>query len=553
MSRPEERERQGEASSVEPSTPRSSIWQGFLGTASVVAYALLFELARNLVLNSLGESAAVKVAAGALRWLSVLVVAAAAVYVGHRFVQRYRERIRTANELEMIADLADSGPPVRAASVRHPGRFVDAAWEDLEIAVLRHLPVRDFETAALLAVLAAVLDAPARLPVAQAESRATAVTKLAELTRAGIVTPLGVQRHCLCKVPGLPAKWEVTARPQWRAALTALVHFYADRATRWAFALDSEQFAAGARLWFDAEERGLRELVFACASLGAAVPATLVPELVRIGDALDGWYARIGKRENHRQLAAELNRIRGLEGLVVHRDLVQMRAGLLHGRPKRYRPRNLSTSLAARWEHREALRILAESPDNLPAVAARLEAAWWLLPREDVAGEVCALINLAVVHIHQGRLDAAQDRLELAESLTNAGREPDGRAQIQETMGVVRWARGDFRRALRCWQRALTGYRTLADDPGTARCLQHLGSAMIVAPEYSDTLFPADRPLPSLEVQRQASGWLAEAHRLHPAARHTERYIAKARWVLTGTELSVLDHIDHWPLADMGR
>ncbi|WP_040736077.1 tetratricopeptide repeat protein [Nocardia tenerifensis] len=525
-----------------------------------MAYALLFELARNLVLNSFGESAAVKVAAGTLRWLSVLVVAVAAVYVGYRFLQRYREKARTARELAMIADLIEPGPRVDVAPVPRPDRTTDERWNDPLVAVLRDLPVNDFETAALLAVLAAILETEARLSEAPEERQFTAPTVLARLVERGVVVCLGVQRYCLSKEPGQPTKEEVLAGPQWRAALTALVRFYADRATRWVFALDSVRFAAGARRWFDAEEPVLRELVSQCALLGAAVPVNLVPELVRIGDALDGWYARMGKREHHRRVAAKLSRVSGLENLVAQRDLVRMRANLLRERPRRYRPRNLSTSLAARWEHRAALRLLERRRPlgrgrrgvDLAEVAAGLEAAWWALPREDVAGEVCALINLAVVHLRQGRLDAAQDRLELAASLTRTGRDPDGRAHIRETMGVVWWARGEFHRALRSWQQALTGYRALADDPGTARCLQHLGSAMIVAPEYGATLLAADSTPTPEQVQRQATGWLAEAHRLHRLHRlhrpdaecHAQHYVAQAR----STGLVPLDHIDQWPL-----
>lgn len=534
MSHPEE-PRDG-AASTQPGTPRSSIWQGFLGTASVVAYALLFELARNLVVNSFGESTAVEVLAETLRWLSVLVVAVAAMYVGYRFILRYRERVRTARELELIADLVEPGPQVLAPAV-NPCPLApssdDRLNDEMICAVLRDLPVREFETAALLAVLTAALDAPARLPLEHVPPQSTAAVLLADLRHREIVTLVGGQRYCLRRVPRLPRRAEVIAKPEWRAASTALVHYYADRATRWALALESVRFAAGARLWFEAEEPYLRELVAGCAALGADIPATMVPDLVRIGDALDGWYARIGMGENESGLAAELCGVHGLENLVLHRDLAWMRAERLGDRPQRYRPRNLSTSLAARWEHRAALRLLAASPTDLPAVAARLAAAWWLLPREDVAGEVCALINLAVVHIHQGRLDAAQDRLELAESLTRTGRDPGGRAHIHETMGIVWWARGEPRRALRCWQQALTGYRTLADDLGTARCLRHLGSAMVVAPEHGGTLLGADPPLTRAEVHRQAGGWLAEAHRLHPAPRYAENYGVEARSALS--------------------
>ncbi|QBS39833.1 hypothetical protein DMB37_06475 [Nocardia sp. CS682] len=535
----------------------------------MVAYALLFELARNVVVNSLGESPAVEVAAGTLRWLSVLVVVAAAVYVGYRFVQRYREKVRTAHELDMIADLVEPGPEVSTGEVGSsrldsdprpdPDRDPDIieGWRDEVVAVLRELPGNKFETAALLAVLTAALDAPARLPWEQDEPPRTAAVLLGDLLRDGRVEMVAAQRYRLLEVPGEPRNEHVIASPRWAAALTALVHYYADRATRWALALDSVRFAAGAGRWFKAEEPNLCKLVRECKAFDSDIPTTLVPELVRIGDALDGWYARIGAETSSRELAAVLRNVEGMKSLVLQHDLFAMRAGALNRRPKRYRPRNVSTSLAARWEHQEALRKLAEwrrrsdsrpptdSAGDLDAVVAHLESAWWLLPREDVAGEVCALINLAVVHIRQGRLDAAQDRLELAESLTRDGRDPDGRAHIRETMGIVWWSRGEYRRALRCWQQALTAYRTLVDDHGTARCLKHLGSAMLVAPGHGGTLLPAEH-LTITEVRRQASGWLAESQRLQPNSLHLQHYLGEARTLLTDT--AVLTHIDHWPL-----
>ncbi|MFG1795162.1 tetratricopeptide repeat protein [Nocardia sp. NPDC049149] len=538
----------------------------------MLSSTLLLELAHNMVVNSLGESSVAKVAANALRGLWVVIVLVAVAYVGYRSLLWYRERIRTAHELDLIADLVEPGPRVLAVEREPcpgPPRIV-AALNGHEIgAVLRELPVREFEAIALLAALTAALDAPARLPLEQVAPHPTGTVLLDDLQHRGIVTSLGSQRFCLRQVPRLPDRATVLAGARWRAALTALVHYYADRATRWAFALNSVRFAAGARRWFESEEPYLRTLITSCAALGDVVPATLAPELVRIGDALDAWHARIGLGENSSGLAAELCAVHGLEDLVLHRDLAWMRADRLRARPQRYRPRNLSTSLAARWEHRAALRLLATAPTTavereakLAAAAARLEASWWLLPREDVAGEVCALINLAVVHIRQGRLDAAQDRLELAESLTRTGRDPDGRAHVHETLGIVWWTRGEPRRALRCWQQALTGYRTMADDHGTARCLQHLGSAMIVAPEHGGTLLGADPPLTRSEVQRQASGWLAEAHRLHPAARYAEHYAGQVRSMLTPStrregirrllppreSTTSLDQIDRWPL-----
>ncbi|QIS04703.1 hypothetical protein F5X71_22360 [Nocardia brasiliensis] len=544
-----------------PSTPRSTVWQGFLGTASVVAYALLFELARSLVINSLGDSTGVKVLAGTLRWLSVLVIVAAAVYVGYRFVQWYREKVRVTEELALLADLIEPAPQ-RATAHRcsGPPRSTAALNDRIIVAVLRELPVRDFETAALLAVLDAALDAPARLPVERLAAPPTAAVLLGELRRDGIVNTAGAQRYCLRKVPVLPDRADVRGGARWPAALTALVHHYADRSARWATALETVRFAAGARRWFEAEEPYLCTLVHRCAELGAELPAAVVPELARIGDALDVWYARIGLEENHAGLAADLCALPGLNDHVLHRDLARLRADRLRERPGRYRPRSLSTGLAARWEHRAALRRLERpGPRELPAVVAQLEASWWLLPREDVAGEVCALINLAVAHLWQGRLDAAKDRLDLADALTRTGRDPDGRAHVHETMGLVWWVRGDAAKALHRWQQALGEYRVMADDHGIARCLQHLGSALLEDPGHAETLLGPG--LSRLEVTRQVTGWLATARRLHRDLRYAEHYAAQAEAQLGGTRRTglralldrtpshaPLTEIDRWPL-----
>ncbi|WP_280361332.1 hypothetical protein [Nocardia wallacei] len=190
--------------------------------------------------------------------------------------------------------------------------------------------------------------------------------------------------------------------------------------------------------------------------------------------------------------------------------------------------------------------------EELDEVVDQLEKAWWWLPRADVAGEVCALIDLAVVHLQQGRLVAARNRLELAESLTRGGRDLSGRAHTFELMGVLWWVRGEPRRALRFWQVALTRYNELDHRLGTARCLQHLGSAMTVAPEYGSLLLDGD--IDTSEVLRQASGWLAEAGARHPDALFAHRYRTAVCEQLRACDLAPLDRAERWPLpvADGG-
>ncbi|MEV6335369.1 tetratricopeptide repeat protein [Nocardia vinacea] len=522
-------------------TPRSSIWEGVLGTAEVVAWALVLELGRNIVVNSLGDSDVVKVIGGVLRGLAIVAVLGAGAYVAYRRIDSFRERVRTERELALIAELVEPGEPVRFARSRpDPPRQLSEHDHHPILAVLRDLPVQEFETAALLAVLSAILEAPTRLPADTAPDGRTATLLLADLEMRGIVGYLGADRYCLRQAPELPLAEEVVLGPHWQAALPALLHHYADRANRWAIALETVRFAKGARRWFEAEEEYLRTLFRTSAT---RLPTAAVHELARIADALDVWYARQGLHENAHGVAQALCELTDPDDFPLRSELAALRAGRLHRRPPKFRPRTLSTSLSARWSHYTALHRLEAAPPS-PAVlsesAEQLEAAWWLLPRADLVGGVCALINLAVVHLHEGRLDAAQDRLELAESLTRDGRDPAGRAQTHETLGVLWWTRGEPRRALRHWQRALTAYRELEDDLGTGRCLQHLGSAVVLAPEHGGLLLGNDPALTRAEVLRQAGGWLAAARRLHPAALHAEHYARQAG--------STLHTVDRWPL-----
>ncbi|MFX0578266.1 tetratricopeptide repeat protein [Nocardia nepalensis] len=524
-------------------TPRSSIWEGVLGTAEVVAWALVLELGRNIVVNSLGDSDVVKVVGGLLRGLAIVAVLGAGAYVAYRRIDGFRERVRIERELALIAELVEPGEPVRFVDARgcpDPPQQLSELDHNPIIAALRDLPVQEFETAALLAVLSAILEAPTRLPPDSAPDGRTATLLLADLEMRGIVGYLGADRYCLRNVPRLPSTAEVLRGPHWQAALPALLHHYADRANRWAIALETVRFAKGARRWFEMEEEYLRRLFPIPAT---RLPTAVVHELARIADALDVWYARKGLPENAYGTAQALCELTDPDDFPLRGELAALRAGRLRRRPPKYRPRALSTSLSARWSHYTALHRLEAAPPSpsvLSESAEQLEAAWWLLPRADLAAVVCALINLAVVHLHQGHLDAAEDRLELAESLTRDGRDPAGRAQTRETLGVLWWTRGEPRRALRHWQRALTAYRELEDDLGTGRCLQHLGSAVVLAPEHGALLLGNDPALTRAEVLRQAGGWLAAARRLHPHALHAEHYARQAG--------STLHTVDRWPL-----
>ncbi|MBF6170895.1 hypothetical protein [Nocardia blacklockiae] len=632
-------------------TPKSSVWQGLLGSAWVVASSIMLEVVAKLLEGAVGENEVVTRVVGALRWIVVAVVVLAALYLVWSRVAEMRERVRRARELDLTATLVEPATPVplrlEPMPFRGPGQRPSLTFEDVVVAAaLRELSLPDYESAALYDVVGAMLAAADLLPADRRraeDDRPTADAVIRRLMAHDILVHRTDDRFAALRRRAEPAAAEATRRtadvfrvadvphdhPEptaaervWRRAarqamVPALLRHYADRVQRWVIALDSARLGTGARRWFTDEWPRLAELVRACApetatdatASGASEKCGLpddlratvdVGALARIADALDLWYADNGWPEHTDGVAAAVRAVLDSPLGDTHpelRALARIRAGD-PGRPvRRYRPRRYSTSLQARRAHRLALRRLEHPEEAEPArvpesaverrleaaehwIAARLgpkrkahqdlsvdeqsrpglaevvdqlEKAWWWLPRADVAGEVCALIDLAVVHLRQGRLVAARNRLELAESLTRGGRDPSGRAHTFEMMGVLWWVRGEPRRALRFWQVALTRYDELNHRLGVARCLQHLGSAMAVAPEYGSLLLDGD--IDTSEVLRQASGWLAEAAALHPDALFATTYRAAVCEQLRAIDLTPLDRAERWPLpvADGGE
>ncbi|SNY79807.1 hypothetical protein SAMN04244553_1725 [Nocardia amikacinitolerans] len=518
-----------------------------------LAAAVLLGLVINIVSSLFLERGV-----GVLLSVGLLVVALLAVLllVG-RWLRAERRRLResphTARELELLSDFDDARTPIGAnpTAPAPPLTAVSDATHE-EAAVLGALPVREYSAAAVLAVLTAILDAPARDPSDGAPPRTTAPLLLTELIEKRFVEVAGVprsgvQQYWVVAVPGTSSAADDRARLRWSAAITTLVRHHADRAERWSIGLGTPRFAAAGRGWFEAEEPFLRRLVTECASLGARLPRTAVPSLIRIGDALDVWHARTGGHD--RELAEKLSALPDLDALGAHGAQVLVRADPQAPPPRRSGDRGRYADLTARYEHAKALETLADpsatSAEDLEQARRRLERVWWLLPREDIPGEVCALINLGVVLLRQGLLDDAQDRLELAEALTRQGRDPDGRAHMHEILGHVWWARGEAVRALRCWRLSLTAYRALRDDHGIARCLQHLAAAVIADPHCADDVLGHDPALPPGHAVEQATGWLAEAKALYPGARVANHYRARA---LLACGVSPRQDIDRWPL-----
>lgn len=602
-------------------TPRSTLFRAVFGAASAAATALIYELVRTLVIDSVGDDPRVKSAIETIFWLPVVVLAlSAAAYVVYRVTRDLRERLTAARTSDLIVDLVQPGPPIesgahavveRSAGTHSLG--VDEHRRDQAVAVIQALPIADYRTAALLAMLTAMLEAPSRDPNEAKPPKAKAIQLLGVLVSTGVIELTGGDR---CRRLSGEERPVDRSTPMWRAALPALVRYHADLAARWAIAVNAVSTAPGAQRWFTAEAEYLERLLSGCARTDFAshmdgLREAVLPDLARIADALDAWYAVRGLGEDYHPagvdpgpaqamrtltqidtddggpgprsgfgLLWELSGIRtgdsnyGVRDRSSRRGWARLRP---RRRPPRYRPRQFRTSLLARGEHRAALARLSrpdlrardtdeqspppERADALRDIEAQLEHAWWRLPRADTAGEVAALVNLAVVHLHQHRLGAATDRLELAESLTRGGLDPRGRAHVHEIMGVVWWVRAEVPRALRFWQAALRDYRMLDDTVGIARCLQHLGSAAVVAPELCGALIDTEREQTTTEVLRQATGWLWCAIKLAEGTREATsgqvvRYAAdyrdRAARELSARRRRPLREIVPGPLSETG-
>ncbi len=551
---------------------KSSLWQGFLRTASVLSTSLLLELISKLLENRVGQSPTLASASSWLSRIAILVVLVAAAYLILRRLATMRERLRVRREMRLTADLIAPGPhvpPWPSASdgaakstvlERFPSQIASRAlWrQSAVLQVLDALPFERYEAVALYDMVSAILTADRRLPVDEEPHPASATVEIDRLSEAGVLVRIA---HDRVAVRRTLVRWtragawlgrgrddgaRIEERPEWDAALPALIHHHADRATRWSAALDTRRLGAGAQRWFAQESDQLVDLIVRCARMKtdphkrAAVDAA-VPELLRIADALDHWYARNGWSAAKDGVAQSISNLINGDEQPVEYELTQIRlAGpdsatdtggapgadrkpVAAGGPKlridssvtwlhRYK-----APLMARRDEREAWMFLARrwNAETRKRAGERLERAWRRLPARDAAGSVCLLVDLAIIRLHEGRLEAARNCLAVAQTLAGGDRDPAGLAHVYETLGVLRWIRGEPRRALHDWQRALSRFRELNHDLGTARCLQHLGTAMVEFPEYGGLLVAGD---PSRhKVLRQAGGWLAEAVRMRAA------------------------------------
>jgi|GEM_PF-4363352 len=489
----------GAAESSAQAVAKSSMWQGLLRTASVLATSMLLEIVSKLLENQVGQSVILSPVSSWLSRIAVLVVIAAAAYVLARRATHTWERTRAQRELRLTADLISPGAEVRSwppatgvgpdDPVRqvNPGLAGQGEWlGNAVLAVLSALPFERYEAAALYDMVSAILTARQRLPQDVILQGRSAATEIERLTAAGLLGPGTRDRMVVWSVlPAAAAAW-IMGTPEWAAALPALVKHHADRATRWAAALDTRRLGAGARRWFEQEDTYLAALLRECRAIDSLARAAAVPELIRLADALDRWYARNGWSAAKDDLAQCIVDFTTPAAQPVEHELAQVRLGVADISSTVSWLHRAKTSLVARRDQRRAMDLLqagwtdATKAAVLDEAAALLERAWGRVPARDAQGAVCILVDLAIVRLHRGSLDAARNCLAVAQALAADDRDPAGLAHVYETLGVLRWQRGEARRALHDWQRALTRYRELDHALGIARCLQHLGSAMVL-------------------------------------------------------------------------
>jgi hypothetical protein len=297
---------------------------------------------------------------------------------------------------------------------------------------------------------------------------------------------------------------------QWRAAAPAEdseLHTAAEEAEQWLVSLGSDAGGMAAAEWFELNEPRLRELL-----LAEKPQDETADDVARICDALEAWYIRkrapaelltmseflaavadgCGRRD-----LAELAAARAATAYRLIGDLeaASTRLGISDNvAPARRGHSRTAAALTTRRQVERALLHLARA-DAAPAgndreeavlnARDRLDDARLSRPGPDLAGEVAIQINLAIVHLYQQDAEGALDQLRPAAARATAAGDVSGQAHALELTGVAAWMQRSPHEARRWWQHAEHLYAEIDEREGRARCLQHLGSAEVVAGRLS--------------------------------------------------------------------
>ncbi|TDD30803.1 hypothetical protein E1218_00370 [Kribbella turkmenica] len=278
----------------------------------------------------------------------------------------------------------------------------------------------------------------------------------------------------------------------------------AEEAETWLVRLGSASGGMAAAEWFSLNEARLRELL----EVEKARPDT-ADDLARICDALEVWYLRRYEPGALLELSELLTAVADASG---RRDLAELAAAraatayrlmgdltgagtelgnsehvATHGRT--------ADALTTRRQVERALLHL-ERAEQAPTGNDRDEAVLYARdrlddarlhrPGPDLAADVAISINLAVVHLYQQEPENALDHLRTAAARATAAVDISGHAHALELQGVAAWMLRSPVEARTWWQHAEHLYAEIDEREGRARCLQHLGSAAVVAGELDD-------------------------------------------------------------------
>ncbi|WP_433010984.1 hypothetical protein [Kribbella sp. CA-294648] len=289
---------------------------------------------------------------------------------------------------------------------------------------------------------------------------------------------------------------------RWRAGtpreLTEL-HVAAEEAEQWLVSLGSDAGGLAAAEWFQQQEPRLRELLST-----EKAREDNADDIARICDALEAWYLRrqdarallelseflaaVGDGCGRRELT-ELAAARAATAYRLMGDLeaASTRLGIsdnvaTHGRT--------AAALTTRRQVERALLHLARA-EQAPAgndrdeavlnARDRLDDARLSRPGPDLAADVAIQINLAIVLLYQQDPEGALDQLRPAAARASVAGDASAHAHALELTGVAAWMQRSPREAKRWWQQAEHLYAEVDEVEGRARCLQHLGSAEVVA------------------------------------------------------------------------
>jgi hypothetical protein len=291
---------------------------------------------------------------------------------------------------------------------------------------------------------------------------------------------------------------------RWKAGGAVAVpapelHRAAEEAETWLVSLGSGAGGMAAAEWFALNESRLRELL-----LTEKAREDTADDLARICDALEVWYLRRCEPGALLELSEFLSAVAEATG---RRDLAELAAARaatayrLMGDLESASTRlgysdNVAThgrTAAALTTRRQVERALLhlERAEQAPAgndrdeavlnARDRLDDARLSRPGPDLAAEVAISINLAIVHLYQQDPETALDHLRTAAARATAAGDISGHAHAIELHGVAAWMQRSPHEAKGWWEHAEHLYAEIDEREGRARCLQHLGSAAVVA------------------------------------------------------------------------